>query len=147
MKRTPLKKQILSALVNEVQTNGRFLSAAMIAAEVFGSAYTRKTSWTLIQMVKNNMASVRELADANGMLIIPLRKPTKGNDDKKFIIDGWKIAKSGFDEPYITDELMYKYQNGKARHDSFKRLANTAKDKQLLGEEKYHQLMEVNLIQ
>ena len=140
MKKLNLQTMILQVLENNLKANGSFMTVSDIAEIVFGNGYTRKTAYILEKMIKERMGQVRELSDANGLLIIPKRKPTKDNKNKGFLIAGWKIAVRGFDDDYVFDELMYKQQNGQARTESFKKLLNTAKTKKIIDEEKVKEL-------
>ena len=99
-----------------------------------------KTANILIYNIKNSMGHVRELADANGLLIIPLRKPTEANKKNRWCVIGWKIAVKGFDEQYIADELLYKKRNGEARTASTQRFLNAAHENKLISKEKYKEL-------
>jgi len=141
--KTPLAKLILSVLVNEFQSKGRFLSVPMIAQEVFGIGYRKNTALDCIATIKQNMGHVRQLADSNGMLIIPLRKQIKANEDRGKIIVGWKVA-GVMDSDYIEKEFLNKIQNGKARYNSAKRFIGSADNKQLIRPEKYKELAEIN---
>jgi len=140
MKRMNLQTQILQVLEDNLKANGSFMTISDIAGAVFGNGYVKKTAFIHDQMIKERMGQVRELADANGLLIIPKRKPTKNDKNKKFLIEGWKIAVQGFDDDYVYDELMYKRNNGQARTKSFKNLLNKAQSKGMISSDKLNQL-------
>jgi mannitol/fructose-specific phosphotransferase system IIA component (Ntr-type) len=140
MKRVNLQTQILQVLQDNLKVNGSFMTISDIAESVFGNGYVKKTSYIHDQMIRERMGYVRELADANGLLIIPKRKPTKEDNNKKFLIQGYKIAVVGFDDQYVFDELMYKQLNGQSRTESFRNLLNKAHDKGMISGEKFNQL-------
>lgn len=141
-----LQTQILQVFVDNLKLNGSFIDESDIAKIIFGNGYAKKTAGILEKMVKERMGQVRELADENGYLIIPRRKPTKATENeenpKRFKILGWKIPVKGFDDEYVNDELMYKYQNGQARTESFKKLLNKAQSKGMITGEKIKELAE-----
>jgi hypothetical protein len=140
MKKATRAEQILQIFVENLKINGSFMCWEEIAEKFGGEGYMKKTAPILIEMVKNTMGLVRELADENGYLLIPKRKPTRNDRDKRFIIEGWKIAVAGFDDQYVDDELMYKLQNGQARTNSFKKLAESAHKKGMLGDNRFNEL-------
>lgn len=140
MKRPNLQTQVLRVLEDNLKNNGSFLNYDDLASAVYGNGYIRKTANILIHNIKNSMGHVRDIADANGLLIIPLRKPTKANKNNKWLVIGWKIAVKGFDEQYIADELLYKKRNGEARTASTLRFINIAKNNGLISGKKVKEL-------
>lgn len=140
MKRPNLQTQILRVLEDNLKSNGSFLNYDDLAGIIYGNGYIRKTANILIHNIKNTMGHVRELADANGLLIIPLRKPTKANKNNKWQVVGWKIAVKDFDEQYIADELLYRKRNGEARNASTMRFLSIARENRLISEDKCKEL-------
>jgi hypothetical protein len=116
------------------------MSYSDIASAVFGYGYMRKTARGFIADIRNAMNHTRTLADANGLLLIPLRKPTKANEKNRWQVIGWKIAVMGFDEKYIADELLFRKRMGEARSLSTIRFISAAHDNKLISEEKYKEL-------
>jgi hypothetical protein len=140
MKRPNLQTQVLRVLEDNQKNNGSFLNYDDLASAVYGNGYIRKTASILIQNIKNSMGHVRELADTNGLLIIPLRKPTKANESNKWQVVGWKIAVKGFDEQYIADELLFRKRNGEARNASTMRFLSIARENKLISKDKCKEL-------
>lgn len=140
MKRPNLQTQVLRVLEDNMKNNGSFLNYDDLASAVYGNGYIRKTANILIQNIKNSMCHVRELADTNGILIIPLRKPTQSNKNNKWQVVGWKIAVKGFDEQYIQDELLFKKRNGEARAASTMRFLAIASENKLISKDKCKEL-------
>jgi len=141
MKKLNLETQILQVLKDNSNAGGSFMSSRDVANTMLsGVAVSKKALSEQTLSVKQRMWKVRELAEVNGYLVIPLRAKTKGDKTKKFRILGWKIATAGFDEQYIADELMYKIRNGEARTASFNRMINTAQIHGLLSSEKIKEL-------
>ena len=140
-----LETKILNTLENNRDGNNVFMSPEDIAIEIYGSEIFSSNTATfrviqdeLTTKVRQRMGQVKELADENGMTVIPRRKPVKGGT-KKFRIIGWKILTEG-DEAFIVDELMYKRQNGQSRINSFNQLKEVAVRKGLLAAEKLKEL-------
>jgi len=139
MKRLNLETQILNALYENTKRDNGFMDYHDIGKAIFGNGYISQTYRIFDKMIKGRMFLVREIADRQGILIIPKRKPTTKDKEKRFQILGWKIAMEG-DENYITDELTYKINNGEARKSSTLRFANTAVKKGMLESTKILEL-------
>jgi len=127
MKKVPLEKKILSVLEDELIDNTHaFLTNEEIAKLIYGDAYMKRTAYWLEKTISNCMSKVRDLAEENGMLVIPLRKPTEKDPNKKFRILGWKIYEEG-DEIYIVDEFLFKKRKAEAGINSLQNFTDNAK--------------------
>jgi len=139
-KKVSLEKKILAVLENELQESaGTFLTIIDIAKEIYGDGYQRRTAYIFNKQVKDRMSKVRELAEQNGMIVIPYRTPIKGNPAIKFKISGWKIADEG-DETYIIDELLFKKRKGEEHSESFYKLKTNARRQGIVSGEKLREL-------
>jgi len=141
-----LEKKILNVLENNLNGNNIFMTPEDIAVVIYGneifSANTvkfKEMQDDLIKGIKQRMGKVKELAEENGMTIIPRRKPVQNGGEKKFRILGWKILTEG-DESFIADELIYKRNNGQSRIDSFNSLREIVIKKGLVEIEKIKKL-------
>ena len=140
-----LEVKILNVLEINRDSENVFMTPEDITIAIYGneifSANTskfREMQDDLIRGVKNRMGQVKELAEENGMTVIPRRKPVKGGT-KKFCVLGWKVLTEG-DEAFIVDELIYKRNNGQSRINSFNQLKEVAVNRGLVAAEKVKEL-------
>ena len=143
-KKVSLKKKILSVLVNEAQESAEmFLNLSDIGKTLYGEGYMKKTAHIFDKQIKNCMSSVKELAEQQGLIVIPLREPiiTNGEPDpeKSFRILGWKIATEG-DEKYIIAELLFKKRKGEEHSESFIKLKHNARKQGIISGTKLKEL-------
>lgn len=143
------KVSLAAKILNELEINrdneNVFMSAMDLAAAIYGhELFTTKTSKfqamqeELITCVKQSMCHARDLADENGITVIPKRKLTQFSS-RKFHVLGWKIYTKG-DEEFLVDELNYKKENGQARINSFNKLKENATRRGLIALEELKQL-------
>ena len=143
-KKVALMKKVLLVLVNEAQESaGMFLNVSDIGKALYGEGYMKQTSHIFDKQIKNCMGAVKELAEQQGLIVIPLREPiiTNGKLDpeKTFRIIGWKIAVPG-DEKYIMDELFFKKRKGEEHTESFTKLKQNARRQGIVTGERLKEL-------
>lgn len=129
--RTNLETMIFSALCENAKQNDSFMDYTDIGRAIFGNGYLSQTAPIFDKMIKDRMFKVRELAEQNGMLVIPRRKPIRGSSEKKFRILGWKLA-TVKDEKYIQDELMFKAERINITKVAAVKMLNTAVQNKLI---------------
>lgn len=133
MKKIPLSKKVLSVLEsNLTESSSSFMTDAEIALVIYDGGYMPKTAYWLSKTIRNCMAQVKDLAEENGMIVIPWRSPTKSDPNKKFRILGWKIYEEG-DEKYIIDELFFIKRKEGEHTEAFKTLKSNARKQGALG--------------
>jgi hypothetical protein len=135
MKKVPLEKKILKVLEDEFnESGGSFLGINEIGKIIHKDSYQKQTAPIFNKQIRDRMYRVRELAEQNGMLVIPDRIPLVGKAKDKFRIIGWKIA-GVEDERYIIDELLFKKRKGEEHTNAFQILKSTAIHNKLIGKE------------
>jgi len=140
MKKINLETQILAAFHEGLNKGLNWLTNEDIGIMIWGNGYIPQTAHIFNKMIKERMWKVRELAEQEGTLIIPMRKRIP-NSTRGFKITAWKIATID-DRKYIEDELMYKLHNGDSRKKSTIRFVKTAVASSMLPPVKLHELTE-----
>ena len=142
-----LEVKILNVLENNRDEDNVFMTPEDITVAIYGNEIFlvnttkfREMQDDLVRSVRTRMGQVKELAEENGMTVIPRRKPVK-DGTKKFRVLGWKVLTEG-DEAFVVDELIYKRDNGQSRINSFNRLKETAESRGLIEAKKAKELTE-----
>jgi hypothetical protein len=142
-----LQTKILDCLKRAADKNPlTFMSYEDIAYDLWGNGHT-PASWRLVKhglidMVKQRMYFVRQLADENTLMLIPNRPSSKKDKRvKSNHVVGWKIAVRGYDDEYVIDEWMYKKKHVDAREKSLHGFVNNVKKQNMLPETAMKQLV------
>lgn len=134
-----LETEMIAAFREGLKNGMDFMDWNDLGKLIWGNGYIPQTRHIFDKMMSERMGRVREIAEEQGILIIPKRKPTAKNKEKKFRILGWKIAAES-DKKYIEDELIYKLNSGTARKNSAVRFIKTAVQNNMLPETKLREL-------